>query len=287
MSAVFPRPPNVEMNSTDAQLTGFGGWSVLAQMTARLGLPGRCRRCRSSSVLVARATRGRIGASSPRWRRATAHCRIWTCCGRTGSATAAGSAPRGLGPASWRTSGTHRRGPTRHAAAGGALVGPGWCRRPPASLIEGGHRGRSGACAPKYGDHLPGVPAIADLRRLGLDLHRATLADWVGNASFDLRPVVDCLAADQDVGEARGGRDHDPGSRPGPRQDEDGLSCGRWCATERPWRARTRRALSIAMRRAAAASMARSFSRVFSGTAQIAAIPGTTGWAGRTGRAGR
>ena len=39
MSAVFPRPPKVEMNFTDAQLTGFGGWSVLGQMTARLGLP--------------------------------------------------------------------------------------------------------------------------------------------------------------------------------------------------------------------------------------------------------
>ncbi len=32
--------------------------------------------------------------------------------------------------------------------------------------------------------------------RLGLDLHRATLADWVGKASFHLRPVVDCLAAE-------------------------------------------------------------------------------------------
>ena len=30
----------------------------------------------------------------------------------------------------------------------------------------------------------------------GIELHRSTLADWVGKASFHLRPVVDCLAAE-------------------------------------------------------------------------------------------
>ena len=39
MTTVIPRPPKVEMDFTDAQLTGFGGWSVLGQMAARLGLP--------------------------------------------------------------------------------------------------------------------------------------------------------------------------------------------------------------------------------------------------------
>ena len=39
MSTVRPRPPRVEMDFTDAQLTGFGGWSVLGQMAERLGLP--------------------------------------------------------------------------------------------------------------------------------------------------------------------------------------------------------------------------------------------------------
>ena len=34
------------------------------------------------------------------------------------------------------------------------------------------------------------------LARSGIDLHRSTLADWVGKASFHLRPVVDCLAAE-------------------------------------------------------------------------------------------
>ena len=39
MSTVLPRPPKVEMDFTDAQLTGFGGWSVLGQMADRLDLP--------------------------------------------------------------------------------------------------------------------------------------------------------------------------------------------------------------------------------------------------------
>ena len=48
----------------------------------------------------------------------------------------------------------------------------------------------------KYGDHLPLYRQSQIYARLGLDLHRATLADWVGKASFHLRPVVDCLAAE-------------------------------------------------------------------------------------------
>ena len=39
MNTVLPRPPKVEMDFTDAQLTGFGGWSVLGQMAERLDLP--------------------------------------------------------------------------------------------------------------------------------------------------------------------------------------------------------------------------------------------------------
>ena len=31
------------------------------------------------------------------------------------------------------------------------------------------------------------------LARSGLDLHHSTLADWVGKASFHLRPVLECL----------------------------------------------------------------------------------------------
>ena len=67
----------------------------------------------------------------------------------------------------------------------------------PASLIEGGLP-TEGLLAhvliSKYGDHLPLYRQSQIYARLGLELHRATLADWVGKASFHLRPVVDCLA---------------------------------------------------------------------------------------------
>ena len=68
-----------------------------------------------------------------------------------------------------------------------------------ASLIEGGLP-TEGLLAhvliSKYGDHLPLYRQSQIYARLGLELHRATLANWVGKASFHLRPVVDCLAAD-------------------------------------------------------------------------------------------
>ena len=69
----------------------------------------------------------------------------------------------------------------------------------PASLIKGGLP-TEGLLAhvliSKYGDHLPLYRQSQIYARLGLELHRATLADWVGKASFHLRSVVDCLAAD-------------------------------------------------------------------------------------------
>ena len=39
MNTVIPRPPKVEMDFTDAQLTGFGGWSAPGRMAERLNLP--------------------------------------------------------------------------------------------------------------------------------------------------------------------------------------------------------------------------------------------------------
>ena len=48
----------------------------------------------------------------------------------------------------------------------------------------------------KYADHLPLYRQSQILARSGIDLHRSTLADWVGKASFHLAPVVDCLAVD-------------------------------------------------------------------------------------------
>ena len=39
MNTEIPRPPKVEMDFTDAQLTGFGGWSAPGRMAERLNLP--------------------------------------------------------------------------------------------------------------------------------------------------------------------------------------------------------------------------------------------------------
>lgn len=46
----------------------------------------------------------------------------------------------------------------------------------------------------KYCDHLPLYRQSQIYRRVGVDLHRSTLADWVGQSSALLRPLVDRLA---------------------------------------------------------------------------------------------
>lgn len=67
----------------------------------------------------------------------------------------------------------------------------------PAWLIEGGLP-TEGAIAhvlvSKYADHLPLYRQSQILARSGIDIHRSTLADWVGVAAFHLGPVVDRLA---------------------------------------------------------------------------------------------
>ena len=67
----------------------------------------------------------------------------------------------------------------------------------PAALIEGGLP-TEGAIAhvlvSKYADHLPLYRQSQMLARSGVTVDRGTLADWVGVAGFDLRPVVDRLA---------------------------------------------------------------------------------------------
>ena len=69
----------------------------------------------------------------------------------------------------------------------------------PARLIEGALPTEgllAHVLVSKYADHLPLYRQSQILARSGIDLHRSTLADWVGKASFHLRPVVDCLAAE-------------------------------------------------------------------------------------------
>ena len=67
----------------------------------------------------------------------------------------------------------------------------------PAALIDGGLP-TEGAIAhvlvSKYADHLPLYRQSQILGRSGVNIHRGTLADWVGVAAFHLRPVVDRLA---------------------------------------------------------------------------------------------
>ncbi|WP_273727817.1 IS66 family transposase [Brucella gallinifaecis] len=48
----------------------------------------------------------------------------------------------------------------------------------------------------KYADHLPLYRQTQIMSRQGIDLDRSTLADWVGRAAYELRPVFDALIAD-------------------------------------------------------------------------------------------
>jgi transposase len=48
----------------------------------------------------------------------------------------------------------------------------------------------------KYADHLPLYRQAQIMSRQGIDLARSTLADWVGRAAYELRPVFDALIAD-------------------------------------------------------------------------------------------
>ena len=59
MDKVVPRPLKVELDFTDARLTGNGGWAVLAGMADRLGLPAML-----SSVSVKRRARGASDAET-------------------------------------------------------------------------------------------------------------------------------------------------------------------------------------------------------------------------------
>lgn len=48
----------------------------------------------------------------------------------------------------------------------------------------------------KYADHLPLYRQAQIMGRQGIELDRSTLADWVGRAAFELRPVFDALITD-------------------------------------------------------------------------------------------
>ena len=69
----------------------------------------------------------------------------------------------------------------------------------PAHLIEGALPTEAllaHVLVSKHADHLPLYRLSQIFARSGIELHRSTLAGWVGKAAFHLRPVVDCLAAE-------------------------------------------------------------------------------------------
>lgn len=69
----------------------------------------------------------------------------------------------------------------------------------PARLIPGGMPTDATVAhvlVSKYADHLPLYRQAQIYSRQGVDLDRSTLADWVGRAAFELRPVHDALMAD-------------------------------------------------------------------------------------------
>ncbi|MBY3252470.1 IS66 family transposase [Rhizobium laguerreae] len=69
----------------------------------------------------------------------------------------------------------------------------------PARLIQAGLPTEAAVAhvlVSKYADHLPLYRQAQIMSRQGIDLDRSTLADWVGRAAFELRPVFHALIAD-------------------------------------------------------------------------------------------
>ena len=69
----------------------------------------------------------------------------------------------------------------------------------PARLIPGGLPTEAMVAhvlVSKYADHLPLYQQAQIYSRQGVDLDRSTLAEWVGRAAFELRPVHEALMAD-------------------------------------------------------------------------------------------
>ena len=69
----------------------------------------------------------------------------------------------------------------------------------PARLIPGGVPTEAAVAhvlVIKYADHLPLYRQAQIYSRRGVDLNRSTLADWVGRAAFELRPVYEALMSD-------------------------------------------------------------------------------------------
>ncbi|MEY9182028.1 transposase [Bradyrhizobium sp. USDA 313] len=97
-------------------------------------------------------------------------------------------------PAQFRVIVTHRPKYACRACTDGVAQAPA-----PARLIHAGlptEATIAHVLVSKYADHLPLYRQAQIMSRQGIDLDRSTLADWVGRAAFELRPVFDALLAD-------------------------------------------------------------------------------------------
>lgn len=97
-------------------------------------------------------------------------------------------------PAQFRVIVTRRPRYACRACTDGVVQAPA-----PARLIPGGLPTEATVAhvlVSKYADHLPLYRQAQIYARQGVELDRSTLADWVGRAAFELRPVFDALMAD-------------------------------------------------------------------------------------------
>lgn len=97
-------------------------------------------------------------------------------------------------PAQFRVIVTRRPKYACRACTDGVIQAPA-----PARLIQAGlptEATIAHVLVSKYADHLPLYRQAQIMSRQGIDLDRSTLADWVGRAAYELRPVFDALIAD-------------------------------------------------------------------------------------------
>ncbi len=97
-------------------------------------------------------------------------------------------------PAQFRVIVTRRSKYACRACTDGVVQAPA-----PARLIQAGlptEATIAHVLVSKYADHLPLYRQAQIMSRQGIDLDRSTLADWVGRAAYELRPVFDALIAD-------------------------------------------------------------------------------------------
>src|SRR6056297_3191585 len=142
-------------------------------------------------------------------------------------------------PAQFRVIVTRRPKYACRACTDGVVQAPA-----PARLIPGGLPTEATVAhvlVSKYADHLPLYRQAQIYSRQGVVLDRSTLADWVGRAAFELRPVFEALMADlkrstklfmpsrqHRVAMRLPGnrRDPGPGARSRQAQDQDGILLG-------------------------------------------------------------